>query len=574
MKALKKLSSTLIFIIFFWIAYCVITLPELDGLGNKTRKPSISVMDNDNILVGSLGDVYGGLIKSENIPQNLINAVVVLEDKRFFQHFGVDIKGLSRAIFENIKEMRYSQGASTITQQLSKLIFLNADKTLSRKLRELIISFYLEYRFTKIEILSMYLNRAYFGSGQYGIKAASKRYFSKIPKDLSIAESAILAGILKAPSKLSLITNKEASISRAMIVLNLLEKNHLISYKQKKNADLELIKIRNLKFYSDNEIRYFIDWIYSTTPEEILNNKKDLIINTTLDLKVQKKIESSVKRKISNIDENIQTAVIVMDYYGAVKALIGGRNWNKSKFNRATQSKRQLGSVFKTYVYLTALSMGYELTDKIQDTPIKKESWEPKNFSNKYEGIISIKKAFAISSNVAAIRLAEKVGRENIIKQAKKLGITSTISNNPSMALGVDSFSLLETVGSFGALCGYGIPVIPYGITEIKQRDNLSLWKKSIPKRNEIITKEIQLKIKKLLRAVIEEGTGIKASKTPINIMGKTGTSQKNRDAWFIGCAKGFVVGVWVGRDDDKSMKNVFGSTLPLSIFKEIMKSL
>ena len=197
MKALKKLSSTLIFLIFFWIAYCVITLPKLDGLGNKTRKPSISVMDSENTLVGSLGDVYGGLIQSENIPQNLINAVVVLEDKRFFQHFGVDIKGLSRAIFENIKEMRYSQGASTITQQLSKLIFLNTEKTLSRKLRELIISFYLEYRFTKIEILSMYLNRAYFGSGQYGIKAASKRYFSKIPKDLSIAESAILAGSFK-----------------------------------------------------------------------------------------------------------------------------------------------------------------------------------------------------------------------------------------------------------------------------------------------------------------------------------------------------------------------------------------
>ena len=297
MKALKKLSSTLIFLIFFWIAYCVITLPELDGLGNKTRKPSISVMDNENTLVGSLGDVYGGLIQSENIPQNLINAVVVLEDKRFFQHFGVDIKGLSRAIFENIKEMRYSQGASTITQQLSKLIFLNTDKTLSRKLRELIISFYLEYRFTKIEILSMYLNRAYFGSGQYGIKAASKRYFSKIPKDLSIAESAILAGILKAPSKLSLITNKEASISRAMIVLNLLEKNQLISYKQKKNADIELTKIRNLKFYSDNDIRYFIDWIYSTTPEEILNNKKDLIINSTLDLKVQKNLKILLKKK-------------------------------------------------------------------------------------------------------------------------------------------------------------------------------------------------------------------------------------------------------------------------------------
>ncbi len=574
MKALKKLSSALIFIIFFWIAYCVVTLPNLDGLGNKTRKPSISVLDNKNILVGSLGDVYGGLIDSESIPQNLINAVVVLEDKRFFQHFGVDIKGLSRAIFENVKEMRYSQGASTITQQLSKLIFLNTEKTLSRKLRELIISFYLEYKFSKIEILSMYLNRAYFGSGQYGVKAASKRYFSKLPKDLSIAESSILAGILKAPSKLSLIRNKEASISRAMIVLNLLEKNKLISSKQKKNADVELTKIRKLNFYSDNEIRYFIDWIHSITPEEILNNKKDLIIQSTLDLKFQKKLESSVKTKISNIDENIQVAAIVMDYDGAIKALLGGRSWNKSKFNRATQSKRQLGSVFKTYVYLTALSMGYELTDKIQDIPFKKASWAPKNFSNKYEGVISIKRAFAISSNVAAIRLSEQVGRENIIKQAKKLGIISTISNNPSMALGVDTFSLLETVGSFGALCGYGIPVIPYGITEIKQRDDLSLWKRNFPKRNEILTKEVQSKIKKLLRAVIEEGTGIKASKIPINILGKTGTSQKNRDAWFIGCAKDYVVGVWIGRDDDKSMKNVFGSTLPLSIFKEIIKSL
>ena len=279
MKAFKKLSSILIFLIFFWIVYCVITLPDLDGLGNKTRKPSISVIDKENILAGTLGDVYGGLIYPENIPENLINAVIVLEDRRFFDHFGIDFKGLSRAIFENLKDMRYSQGASTITQQLSKLIFLNAEKTLSRKLRELIIAFYLEYRFTKVEILSMYLNRAYFGAGQYGIKAASKRYFSKLPKELSIAETAVLVGSLKAPSKLSLIANKQASISRAKVVINLLEKYKFISPNQKNKANLELNKIKNLKFYSDNGIRYFIDWIHSITPEEILKSKKDLIIN-------------------------------------------------------------------------------------------------------------------------------------------------------------------------------------------------------------------------------------------------------------------------------------------------------
>merc|ERR1711991_678042 len=242
-------------------------------------------------MAGTLGDVYGGLIYAENIPKNLINAVVVLEDKRFFEHYGIDFKGLSRAIFENLKDMRYSQGASTITQQLSKLIFLNAEKTLSRKLRELIIAFYLEYRFTKVEILSMYLNRAYFGSGQYGIKAASKRYFSKLPKELSIAETAVLVGSLKAPSKLSLIANKQASISRAKLVINLLEKNKFISSNQKNKASLELNKIKNLQFYSDNGIRYFIDWIHSITPEEILKSKKDLIINSTLDLKIQKKLK-------------------------------------------------------------------------------------------------------------------------------------------------------------------------------------------------------------------------------------------------------------------------------------------
>jgi penicillin-binding protein 1A len=263
-----------------------------------------------------------------------------------------------------------------------------------------------------------------------------------------------------------------------------------------------------------------------------------------------------------------------MDYAGAVRGLLGGKNWNKSKFNRATQSKRQLGSVFKTYVYLTALSAGYKLSDKIKDLPLKKNNWSPKNFSDKYEGIISIERAFAISSNVAAVRLADKIGRESIIKQTKKLGVISNISDNPSMALGVASFSLIETVGSFGAICGYGIPVIPYGIEEIKQRDNLSIWQRNFPNRKEIISKKIQFKIKKLLRAVINEGTGKKVSKIPVDIIGKTGTSQKNRDAWFIGCAKDHVVGVWVGRDDDKSMKNVFGSTIPLDIFKEIILAL
>ena len=353
-----------------------------------------------------------------------------------------------------------------------------------------------------------------------------------------------------------------------------MNRNNLISLRILENSEKELNNIKNKNYFFDENIRYYIDWLHASTPDEVLNNKKDLIITSTLDPQIQKTINFSLKKNTNKLDNNIQSAVVVMNFDGAVKGMLGGRRWSESKFNRATQSKRQLGSVFKTYVYLTALDMGFNLTDKIMDTPIKKGEWSPKNFSNKYEGLISLKKAFATSSNVAAIRLSDLVGRENIIKQVKKFGITSKVLNNPSMALGTSSFSLLETVGSFGAICGRGMPVIPFGINEIKLRDNRSIWKRNLPERNKVVSNQVLIKLKKLLRSVVKEGTGKRIAKVPIDIIGKTGTSQKNRDAWFLGCAKKHVIGVWVGRDDDKSMKNIYGSTLPLSIFKDIVLNL
>ena len=320
------------------------------------------------------------------------------------------------------------------------------------------------------------------------IKAATKRFFSKEPEDLSIAEASILAGSLKAPSRLSIINNKEASLSRARTVINLLTSNKLITEAQSKSAIVELESINRKNYYSDNGYRYYIDWLHSMTPDEILNNKKDLIVISTLDLKIQKILDNAVQDNIKNMDKKIQAAAVVMDYTGAVKAMLGGRNWQESKFNRATQSKRQIGSVFKSYVYLTAISMGYALSDKIEDTPIKKDNWTPKNFSDKYEGKINLLRAFAISSNVAAIRLSDIVGQENIIKQIKKLGIATEIQNNPSMALGTSSFSLIEVVGSFGAMCGNGIAVIPYGINKVKLRNDVEIWKRDSPTRKRSYT--------------------------------------------------------------------------------------
>ena len=571
MKTIKVIILLLFLSTLLWIFYCIITLPDLSGLGNKTRNPSISVLDDKRKIIGSSGDVYAGITSYKDISDNLIKAVVFIEDKRFYEHFGLDFKGIVRAIFYNIQEARYAQGASTITQQLSKLIFLDSKKTLSRKMRELIIAFYLEYKFTKEDILTMYLNRAYFGSGLYGVKAASRRYFSNSPKKLNLAESAILAGTLKAPSKLSFLVNKDLNIKRAKLIISLLFKENIISETEKnlayKDLDSLFLKRKNLEKV---KARYFIDWIYTQTPNEILRSKKDLLIKSTLNSRTQKIVNEVVEVKLDSINKNIQVAVIVMNDDGAVKAMKGGKDWNFSKFNRATQSKRQVGSIFKTYVYLAALNKGTSINQTMFDTPIVSQEWSPKNFGNKYEGKISLERAFAKSSNVVAVKLSDMVGRDFIIEEARKLGITSKIPNELSMPLGVAAMSLLEVVGSYVPICGKGKPIIPYGIEEINLRNGDSYWKRVKPERKKIIGYNVNNNMKRLLRKVVTQGTGKQLSKLPFTVLGKTGTTQNNRDAWFVGCSKGYVIGVWNGRDDDKSMKNVFGSTLPLSIYKSI----
>ena len=573
MKTIKVIILLLFLSALFWVFYCIVTLPDLSGLGNKTRNPSISVLDDDRKIMGSSGDVYAGSINFKDISDNLTKAVVLIEDKRFYEHFGLDFKGIVRAIFYNIKEARYAQGASTITQQLSKLIFLDSKKTLSRKMRELIIAFYLEYKFTKEDILTMYLNRAYFGSGLYGVKAASRRYFSNSPENLNLAEAAILAGTLKAPSRLSFLVNKELNIKRAKLIINLLFKENIISETEKNlaNKDLDSLLLKR-KNFEQVKARYFIDWIYTQTPDEILRTKKDLLVKSTLNSRVQKIVNQVVESKLESRNKNIQVAVIVMNYDGAIKAMKGGKDWNISKFNRATQSKRQVGSIFKTYVYLAALNKGISVSQTMLDTPIVGQEWSPKNFGNKYEGRISIERAFAKSSNVVAVKLADMVGRDLIIEELRKLGVTSKIPNELSMPLGVAEMSLLEVVGSYVPICGKGKPIIPYGIEEINLRNGDNYWKRLNPERKKIISYDVNNNMKRLLRKVVTQGTGQQLSKLPFTVLGKTGTTQNNRDAWFIGCSKGYVIGVWNGRDDDKSMKNVFGSTLPLSIYKNIVE--
>ncbi len=380
-----------------------------------------------------------------------------------------------------------------------------------------------------------------------------------------------MAGTLKAPSKLSFLVNKDLNIKRAKLIISLLFKENIISELEKNlaNKDLDSLLLER-KNSEQVKARYFIDWIYTQTPDEILRSKKDLLIKSTLNSRIQKIVNEVVDLNLESRNKNIQVAVIVMNYEGAVKAMKGGKDWNFSKFNRATQSKRQVGSIFKTYVYLAALNKGTSINQTMLDTPIVGQEWSPKNFGNKYEGRISIKRAFAKSSNVIAVKLSNIVGRDLIIEEVRKLGVTSKIPNELSMPLGVAAMSLLEVVGSYVPICGEGKPIIPYGIEEINLRNGNSFWKREKPERKKIISYNVNNNMKRLLREVIAQGTGKQLSKLPFTVLGKTGTTQNNRDAWFLGCSKGYVIGVWNGRDDDKSMKNVFGSTLPLSIYKNI----
>ena len=506
---------------------------------------------------------------------NLINAVIAIEDSRFYSHPGIDLKGILRAIYVNILSGRYKQGGSTITQQLAKLIFLNSEKSILRKIKELFITLKLEAILEKDEIIALYLNRAYFGSGNYGISSATDSYFKKKPKELSIYESAILAAALKSPTRLNILSSPEKTKKRASIVLkrmlnlNLINKSAFI----KANSNLEKLLIN--KSFTD-ESRYFTDWILRRTSKNY-NNISDIIIKTTLDHKIQSEVEKAVLLILKG-RKNLEAAVVVLDTNGAVKGMLGGRSFHKSQFNRATQSLRQPGSVFKIFTYLSALELGMDAYDKIEDMPFELDGWSPKNYNKKYRGVISIKEAFSISSNVAAIRLQEISGRNNVIKWAKKLGVSSTLRPERSLSLGTQSVSLIEMTNAYAAVASGGVTPFIHGVETISDRKGNVIYKRQNSQRTSAISKEIIKDIKILLKSSMDNGTSFKAKASILNNSilygGKTGTTQNSKDAWFIGYVNNLIIGVWVGKDDNTKVKGLSGGNQPAKIYKEIVQNL
>jgi len=567
--------------LFIWVliitgsvfSYFALTLPDVEvALETYKRKPNIIIKDAFGRELERPGPKYGNSITLENLPDSLISAILSVEDRRFYNHKGFDPRGLLRAVYVNFKAGGVVQGGSTITQQVAKNLFLSSERTFSRKIREVLLALWLENRFSKEEILELYLNRVYMGSGAYGVEAASQIYFGISAINLSLYQSAMIAGLMKAPSRYNPITDSNAAKSRTAVVLNMMFDAGYISKKQAQNADLDFTISSQKEI--DSQGRYFSDWILSMTDNILGEINEDIVVNTTLDYEIQSLAEntlSSYIKKYSDLFNTGQGAIVLLSPLGAVKAMVGGYDYNVSQFNRAVQALRQPGSAFKPFVYLAALQSGFLPSDIIEDAPINIDGWRPKNFSGTYEGLISIEEALARSINTVAVRVARETGPSKIIKVARSAGITTPLSGDLGLALGTYEVTLLELTTAYASFANGGIAAVPYGIKSIKGNDGRIIYERSGSGLGRVMTKDHAGLMNSMLEKTIIEGTG-KLAKLDRPVAAKTGTSQGFRDAWFVGYSADYVMGVWVGNDNGSRMKNVTGGSIPAEIWRDVMK--
>lgn len=583
------------------VFYRTATLPDLAQVLDGRARGSVTMLDRHGDVFAWRGDQFGGVITAESVSPHLKNAVVATEDKRFYRHFGVSPRGVASAVRINMSEGRgplEGHGGSTITQQTAKLLCLGviydpevwkseADyvqdcrrTTMWRKVTEAIYAMAMEVKYTKNEILSIYLNRAYMGGGAYGAEAAAQRYFGKPSSQLSPAESAMLAGLLTAPSALAPTNNLKRSQDRAATILRLMNDQRYLSdedtaYWQAHPATLS--EAARAKAGG-----YFADWIMDVAPDYFSSNTtEDVIIRTTLDPRIQTAAENALsyvfEEKVRE-GSKAQAAIVVMDAEGAVRAMVGGRDTRVSGvFNRATHARRQTGSAFKPFVYATALDLGYSPLDTVTDEPFCMNvpgsgEWCPKNYTNKYYGTVTLARALRDSLNVPAVKVSERAGRENVRTVANHFGIFSDLALGPALALGASESTLIEMTGAYAGILNGGSSVTPYGLVELRlQGDDAPLIGAAGGIGERVIRPEAAEQLIWMMEKVVSEGTGARAALPGWQVAGKTGTTQEARDAWFIGFTADYVAGVWMGYDDNSPLTGVTGGGLPAEIFHETM---
>ncbi|MBL6621602.1 MAG: PBP1A family penicillin-binding protein [Rickettsiales bacterium] len=574
---LTLLSLFLILIIFLsYIAYNYAKLPDVATIRNKNFQSLIHIQDNQEDLIKTIGNQDSNYIIYDDLPNHLINAVLAIEDRKFFNHFGIDFFSIARAVLKNIKSARYAEGASTITQQLAKLYFLSSKKTLKRKFTEMLLAIKLERYFSKEEILELYLNKAYFGSGNYGINSAAQDYFSKKINQLNIHEAALLAGLLKAPSKFSPKTNPLLSEQRTNIVLSAMVEAGFISEEEYVISQYQ-DNAFNANFAKNDNFKYFTDYALKIAADKIEIFPFDVKLHTSFDKRINEianNVISNYYKKHSERLNGTQISVIIMRNNGAIVTMLGGKNYKESQFNRAVYAKRQPGSAFKIFPYIVALDNGYKADYKIIDEEIEIEGWIPKNYDSIYRGEITLREAFVRSVNSVAAKLTYELGIDKVINMAHKIGIDSDIPNLPSIALGSNEVNLLEMVKSYAVIANGGYAVEPYLLYKVSDNFGNIFYEYIDDKNDKIIKKRTIEEIKNLLNGVVIWGTGKNAYNSEIDLWGKTGTSQNYRDAWFIGFSRDLTIGIWIGNDANKPLNNITGGAFPALIFGEIMEKI
>ena len=570
-------------IVLAWFAWDLPSTDGLDPVAAQTRRPGIVLLDANGGGLATYGDLYGRRLDAQELPPHLIQAVVAIEDRRFFEHAGVDGRGLLRAMVVNLHKGRFAQGGSTLTQQLAKNLFLTPERSIERKVKELVLALWLERRFEKNDLLSIYLNRVYLGSGTYGVEAAAQRYFGISARDIDVYQAALLAGLLRAPSRLNPLYDTAAARQRTSVVLNAMTEAGFLSpaegiaVKRRGGAALQSpAGIGNKTTAGTNSgrnRRYFADWVLGRTAGIAGQSGSDLEVETTLVPRLQKLAAQTVGKADTG---GAQVALVAMTPGGAVCAMVGGRSYTESQFNRATQALRQPGSAFKPIVYLPALEAGMTPDTAVLDAPITIDGWTPRNFSGDFRGEITLREAVARSINTTAVRVAEDIGRENVLSAARRLGITSELTAHPSVSLGAGEVTLLELTAAYAVFANGGKAVTPYGIIEVRTGDDV-LFRRRGGAANRVVAREHAAAMDHLLRAVIDWGTG-RAAAFGRSAAGKSGTSQESRDAWFIGYTEKLVTGVWIGNDSGSPMAQVnnrtmTGGGLPAEIWREFMRA-
>ncbi|WGD52315.1 penicillin-binding protein 1A [Bradyrhizobium sp. CB1650] len=549
-------------------------LPPIQSLEIPKRPPTIQIVGMDGSMLAQRGEMAGANVALKDLPPYLPKAFIAIEDRRFYSHFGIDPLGILRAAVTNVLHRGVSQGGSTLTQQLAKNLFLTQERTFQRKLQEVELAIWLERKHSKNEILELYLNRVYFGSGAYGVEAAAQRYFGKSAKHVTIAEAAMLAGLVKSPSRLAPNRNPEGAEQRAQVVLAAMADAKFITQAQAQ-ASIGHPAI-NVKPAGAGTVNYVADWIGEVLDDLVGQIDQSITVETTIDPKLQSVAEAAIIDELAakSVKFNVtQGALVAMTPDGAVRAMVGGRNYSDSQYNRAVTAKRQPGSSFKPFVYLTALEQGLTPDTVRQDAPIEVKGWKPENYTHEYFGAVTLTQALAMSLNTVAIRLGLEVGPKNVVRTAHRLGISSKLEPNASIALGTSEVSVVELVGAYAPFANGGLAVSPHVVTRIKTLEGKLLYMRQPEERNQVIEPRYVAMMNTMMRETLISGTAKKAEIPGWQAAGKTGTSQDYRDAWFIGYTANLVTGVWLGNDDNSPTKKATGGGLPVEVWSRFMRT-